>query len=380
MTANSHLLALWNPAYATNAMERHLDTLLARIRQANAGEIDEDEVYVWWGKVRSEHREGDLPHLERICALDSDVDEREVHVYLTDYRSLFVAHLGKVSCEDPRSDPGEPVPDYYANIGDCDCWFQLWDIRRIVSDDTSEVVSQLRKLRDPSYHNRPVSIYGGMRDLPLIVTREDDVEFFDPDRRQHLTDGKHWAEFDAEHSGIGSIERELRENMLGDRAWAGLNPAARTFAASAEKVMRDHRADFAFDFSPVVVELCKTYEVQSNELLQKLARRIPQPRRYFNFDGRSRDVTTLGHLTLGELARVLSDPELTGAFMHWMNADDFKWFSGSLPVILKELADTRNAAAHSTRVDRDAALRIRERALGVGCEGELARLGKVRIT
>lgn len=248
-------------------MERHLDTLLARIRQANAGEIDEDEVYVWWGKVRSEHREGDLPHLERICALDSDVDEREVHVYLTDYRSLFVAHLGKVSCEDPRSDPGEPVPDYYANIGDCDCWFQLWDIRRIVSDDTSEVVSQLRKLRDPSYHNRPVSIYGGMRDLPLIVTREDDVEFFDPDRRQHLTDGKHWAEFDAEHSGIGSIERELRENMLGDRAWAGLNPAARTFAASAEKVMRDHRADFAFDFSPVVVELCKTYEVQSNELL-----------------------------------------------------------------------------------------------------------------
>lgn len=146
MPANTHLLALWNPAYATNAMERHLQTLLSRIRQARDGEIDHDDVYVWWGKVRPPHR------------------------------------------------------------------------------------------------------------------------------------------------------------------------------------------------------------------------------------------VTLGHLTLGELARVLGDPELTEAFMHWMNADDFKWFSGSLPVILKELADTRNAAAHSSRVDRDTALQLRERALGVGCEGELARLGKIRLS
>lgn len=379
MTGNTHLLALWNPAYATSAMEQHLHALLTRIQKARNGEISDDDVYVWWGKVRSPHREGELPHLDRICALEKETHEREVHVYLTDYRSLYVAHLGEVTCDDVREFDGEPIPDYYRDIDACDCWFRLWDIRRIVSDDTIEVVSQLKKLRDPSYHDRPVSIYGGMRDLPLIVTREDDTAYFDPERRRHLTDGKYWAEFDAEHSGIGAIERELRENMLGDKAWGGLNPAARAFAASAEKMMRDHRADFAFDFSPVVVELCKAYEVQSNELLQKLGRRIPEARRYFNFDGRSRDITTLGHLTLGELARVLGDPELTNAYMHWMNADDFKWFSGSLPVILKELADTRNAAAHSTRVDRDTALRMRERALGVGCEGELARLGKVRI-
>ncbi len=379
MPANTHLLALWNPAYATSAMERHLETLLDRMRRYRADEISADDVYVWWGKVRSPHREGTLPHLDRICALEADVDTREVHVYLTDYRSLFVAHLGEVTCDDIRELDDEPMPGYYREFGDCDCWFRLWDIRRIVVDDTTEVVNQLKKLRDPSYHDRPVSIYGGMRDLPLIVTREDDVAFFDPDRRKHLTEGKFWAEFDAEHAGIGAIERELRDNMLGDKAWNGLNAAARTFAASAEKLMRDHRADVAFDFSPVVIELCKAYEVQTNEILQALARRIPEASRLVNFDGRTRPITELGHLTLGELARVLRDPDVADPMRHWMNRDDADWFLGSLPVILAEVSDTRNAAAHSTRVDREVAMRIRERALGVGCEGHLARLGKVRI-
>lgn len=96
------------------------------MRRYRAEEISADDVYVWWGKVGSPHREGALPHLERINALGADVD-----------------------------------------------------------------------------------------------TREDDVAFFDPDRRKHLTENKFWAEFDAEHAGIGAIERELRDNMLGEKAWNG---------------------------------------------------------------------------------------------------------------------------------------------------------------
>ena len=32
------------------------------------------------------------------------------------------------------------------------------------------------------------------------------------------------------------MERELRENLLGDDAWIALDPAARTFIATAEKI------------------------------------------------------------------------------------------------------------------------------------------------
>ena len=35
------------------------------------------------------------------------------------------------------------------------------------------MIAELKLLRNPEYHDRPVSLYGGMVDLPLIVVRPD---------------------------------------------------------------------------------------------------------------------------------------------------------------------------------------------------------------
>jgi len=35
------------------------------------------------------------------------------------------------------------------------------------------VIEQLRQLRNVRYHDQRVSLYGGMVDLPLVVTRPD---------------------------------------------------------------------------------------------------------------------------------------------------------------------------------------------------------------
>jgi hypothetical protein len=67
-----------------------------------------------------------------------------------------------------------------------------------------------------------------------------------------VTDGSLWAEFDAQSVGLGVMERELRENLFGDEVWMALEPAARTFIATAEKIFRDHRSDPAFAFGPVI--------------------------------------------------------------------------------------------------------------------------------
>ncbi len=244
-TLPRHLLGVWNPSYASDAMEATLLVLReAAERFADGG--DADDLYVWWGKVRSGNRQQPLPHLAEVLALDGDAGERELHLYLTDYRSLYVAHVGEVVADDVLADDPEHVPAYYAEQElNCDCWFKLWDIRRLVLDDTVAAVEELKRLRVPAYHDRPVSLYGGMRDLPLIVTRADGARWFDIDVRDRLTDGRSWAEFDAETLGIGVMERELRDNVLGRDAWAGLDPAARSFVASAEAVFRAHRADAA---------------------------------------------------------------------------------------------------------------------------------------
>lgn len=156
--ATRHLLGVWNPSYEADAMDAHIEVLLGHARAAREGRLENDDVYVWWGKLRSPYRQAPLPHLDEVLALDAQLaGDDEVHLYLTDYRSLYVAHLGGVSGDDVRADPHEAahVPAYYrtATLA-ADCWFQLWDIRRLVLDDTPAVTAELRHLRNTRYHDQ----------------------------------------------------------------------------------------------------------------------------------------------------------------------------------------------------------------------------------
>lgn len=381
-----HLVSVWNPSYEADAMEQHLNALLANAAKHRAGECDEEEVYVWWGKIRSANRQQPIPHLADILSIDDELgsddatvaSDREVHLYLTDYRSLYVAHVGGITADD-MSDDEAHVPAFYAAQGfNCDCWFQLWDIRRVVSNDTLAVVEELKKLRNTRYNDRPVSIYGGMVDLPLIVTRADGARYFDHSVRAALTAGRFWCEFDAERSGIGAIEQDLRENLFGDEAWSGLEPAARSFIASAEKAFRDHRSDPAFDFTPVLVDFAKALEVQGNALLRRALAKAPSDVRYANVDGRTVDLTRGDFLSLGQLARVIGNDKGVNDWLrrHVRPGD---WVGISLAPVMKEMAELRNPAAHTERFAREQMVPLRDRLVGVGCMGQLAELGRVRV-
>nr|AYC79989.1 hypothetical protein [uncultured bacterium] len=150
-----------------------------------------------------------MPHLDEILAMDKWLSgdaggDRELHLYLTDYRSLYVGHIGEIANGDGFEDLDDTdhVPDFYRDSGlACDCWFRLFDVRRVVADDTLAVVEELKKLRNTRYNDRPVSIYGGMVELPLIVTRDDDARYFEADVRERLVDGRYWVEIDAERTG-----------------------------------------------------------------------------------------------------------------------------------------------------------------------------------
>src|SRR5690348_10053509 len=154
-SAEHHLVTVWNPSYAADAMEQHLGLLLHLAGEYDKKAIGDEQLYVWWGKVRSPNRQGPQANAE--------------------------------------------------------------DIRRLATRDMPEVIAELKELRNVHYNDRPVSLFGGMVDLPLIVTRPDGRRFFDDDERDALTDGKLWAEFDAEHaSAVAVLERDLRLNLLGD--------------------------------------------------------------------------------------------------------------------------------------------------------------------
>jgi len=65
-----HVLSVWNPSYADDAMDRHLEVLLGWAERRDREEAEEDDVYVWWGKLRSPLREEKLPHRDEVLDLE----------------------------------------------------------------------------------------------------------------------------------------------------------------------------------------------------------------------------------------------------------------------------------------------------------------------
>jgi hypothetical protein len=363
-------------------MDEHLALLLDLARQDDEERIGEDDLYVWWGKVRSPNRQQPLAHgaeVREVAAAGASAPDDETQLYLTDYRSLYVADVvGLHDGEFPVSEQPH-VPAYYRQQKlNCDFWFRLGDIRRLVAEDTLAVIEELKLLRNVHYNDRPVSIYGGMVDLPLVVTRPDGRRYFDERERDEVAAGRLWAEWDAEQgSGLGGVERELRENLLGDAVCRALEPAVRTFLAAAERDFRAHRSDAAFDFAPVVLHLAKALEVQCNALLRRTLLRAPAKSRLAKVQDQTVDLTAYRSLTLRQLAHVLAtEREVASALGAVLT--DARWLTGQLPSILDAFAEVRNPAAHASRVDRALATRWRDRLLGVGCQGVFAELAQLR--
>jgi hypothetical protein len=164
MSTPRHLVSVWNPSYAQDAMDAHLEVLLGWAERASG----EDDTYVWWAKLRSGNRQQPLPHRAEILALEEQIAAgHETHLYLTDYRSLYVAHVDEITSDDLLADGGEEdhMPLYYRGQA-ADFWFRLLDIRLLVSDDTVATIEELKRLRNVRYHDRPVSLYGGSRRCP----------------------------------------------------------------------------------------------------------------------------------------------------------------------------------------------------------------------
>jgi len=370
-----HLLTLWNPAYAIDALAHHAELLAAQHR---AG--DED-AHVWWGLVRSPHRLQALDHLPEILGLDAEIAERrasgdELQLYLTDYRSLYVGDVAEISADAPDAD--QCVPSYYSDNGlRCDAWFLLDDIRAIVTDDMLGVQHELAQLRNTRYHHKRVSMFGGMTELPLIVTRPDRARFFMADERSRLNDGRPWVIADSERAGLGATMQQLRDDLLGATAWHALTPATRTFIATAERMLRTHRSDPAFDFSPVLIEFAKAVEVEFARLLPQLFAGAAPAVALCNLDGRSVDLRDAPSLTLGNIVHVLSND---GERITWLNqrhGRSVRWLTASAAAVLDELTQYRNPAAHESHARLDDALGIRNRWLGVGCLGHFVELAEI---
>ena len=363
-------------------MDAHLEVLLGWAERATRAEAERDDVYVWWAKLRSPNRQQPLTHIDDVLALDAQVQAgKETHLYLTDYRSLYVAHIGEITADNVLAESeGERAhaPAYYRD-SPADFWFRIWDIRRLVADDTLEVVEILRGLRNTRYANRPVSLYGGMVDLPLVVAADTRHDWFAD--AAPLTDGHLWAQRDAERrSEVPRLARELRDNLIGRTLWSVLEPGTRTFLATAEAVFRARRDDPRFAFSAPAVEYAKAVETELNALIfPVLARTLKGKDRILYVDGRPLNVgERIPHQSLGALRHLLEDDVVRRA-LRTAVPQHGNWLTGVLPMQLEILADLRNAAAHSSASAREQVSQAREEILGIGRDGLIPQIARTKM-
>jgi hypothetical protein len=76
-TNTRHLVGVWNPAYGSDVMETHILLLRDKAQQHRAKKLDEERVYVWWGKIRSARRQERLPHIDEILSLEKELGQAE---------------------------------------------------------------------------------------------------------------------------------------------------------------------------------------------------------------------------------------------------------------------------------------------------------------
>jgi len=381
-----HLLSVWNPSYADDAMDRHLEVLLRWAAREAQGEADDPDVYVWWAKLRSPNRDEPLTHKDDVLALQQQIDAGvETHLYLTDYRSLYAGHLVEVTERGVGAEPGERehMPAYYRDR-EVDCWFRLADIRRLIAGDGPATNEELRNLLNVRYHHQPVSIYGGMIELPLVVERQDGAAWFaDADE---LTGGRRWVVRDSEMRGeTERLSAELRDNLLGQEIWEALHPTSRTFLTTGEAVFRSRREDPGFDFSPTAVEYCKAIETELNAAIfpavqPRMARLPPAEREIPDGKGTIDLGRSVPRQTIGSVRHLLmTRPEMKRAVKEAFPDRDATWLTGTLPDELEPLLALRNPAAHDERITRERIATWRQKILGIGCEGLLVRIVRIKL-
>jgi hypothetical protein len=231
--------------------------------------------------------------------------------------------------------------------------------------------------------DRPVSLYGGMVELPLVVTRDDGRRWFTD--REALTDGRLWAQRDAENrNALEEMGRELRENLLGEEIWGALELTTRTFLSAAEAVFRGHREDPGFDFSGAAVSYAKAVETELNALVFGLTQRElrtarPADREVW-VDTRKLDLGgRVPHQTLGTLKVLLERDETVREVLRRRLQHDATFMLGELPYGLERVMELRNPAAHSETTAFGRVAPRRAEILGIGREGLMVRMARVKL-
>ena len=325
--------------------------------------------------MRSSHRRQPLKHLDTVLAIGRELrddPDREGHLYLTDYRSLYVAHVDEIVAGDVWKPYRGHAPAYYDRLDLlCDFWYKLVDVRRLVADDSLAVISELKQSpRNVNYYDQPVSPlrrHGGPaadrrpRRWPAVLRGQASAT-------RSPTSGSGWSSM-PRAAAMAPWRRTSARTC--SATWSGCcrprpgapSPPRRRSSATIATMPRSTSVPSS-PTSP------RHWRSSCNAILHAVLGDIPEAARRVNVDGAT---TVLGpgrHLTLGQFAHALTkEPALVAALESAPPARR---------VVHRQPATYRQGAGRHTespvmstreRVGREVATGMRDKLVGVGLPG-----------
>jgi DNA mismatch endonuclease, patch repair protein len=261
------LLTVWNPSYAADPLDEHLRILLDWADRYRNGECGRGGRLRLVGQAPLAEPRSAAAAPRRDLALQAADREGRRDAPLPDRLPLALrrAPRGHRRRECARRREDEHMPAYYARSAPTS-----GSASSTSAGSCRTTRRRHRRAEAAAQHALPrpagLALRRHGRAAAHRHARKDGKQWF-PEATS-LTEGRLWAQHDAELRGeTARMGRELRDNLLGPAVWSALDPATRTFLASAEAVFRSAARRSRLRLLGTGVEYAKAVEAELNALL-----------------------------------------------------------------------------------------------------------------
>ncbi|HIP13592.1 MAG TPA: hypothetical protein EYG73_12865 [Arcobacter sp.] len=369
-----NLLILYNPYYNQEMIEDHIRILNKVNTPTNAR--------VAFGKIRSKMRDYDNSGQEVLDDIFSSVDsENPMQLFLTDFSSMYVCYVEKVS----KELDGVEAPAYYEEL-DVESWFIISDIREIIRNDFEYVREQvLVQFTTPTYKNHTYRLYGNRYDYPLVVEQKNTINYF-----ENFLEGERNFTRVFKSNKYSLIQQDLIHYIFGKELLYEMHPDSLESLISAEVQYAEHKENATYDFSTIVILYSKVFENESYYFLRELFRNLM----VYDCDLENIDYQVQGHNytlydylnrkpNIGTNKYLLSNYKISTAYKECYN--DYRKYAKLLNLLKFDLKDAinnvqkiRNEAAHGSSTSKQECEVVRNIILGIGEMGIVSRILNVK--
>ncbi|RXK11955.1 ATP-binding protein [Halarcobacter mediterraneus] len=362
-----NLIILYNPYYQKDVIQQHLKLLIKNEKVA-------------FGKVKSKLKNQEHGFQKQLELIYKDVDEKNyLQLFLTDYSSIYVAKVTKVSNEDYSN----LAPTYYREKNlEVETWFIIKDLRELVHNNFQETRDNiLANLTAKNFGNHTYAVYGNNYVYPLLVDMKHEIDYFEYDDENF----RYYPDMFKSERFL-RIKQNLIEYSFGSKYIHYFHPDSLTNIISAQMELQEHKEDLTYDFSSVVIKYSKTIEQEIYSFSKILFKYILEKNP--SFENISYSVQgceyTLSDIfynkpNFGTYKYLLKNTEICDFIIKHFEKYISYFIQKKFIYYINSVKELRNKIVHEKAATIDEANKLRNKVLGVSEESILVELIKMKL-